>query len=134
MTNSEEYLEQALRLNELIEANKEQLEIIRSQSTKITSTLSERVSGSKDNKLEMLICKIMELEDAISEETTRLCQLRSDIYSRINQLDDNLEKTILIYRYIENLTFEKISEKTKCSLPTIFRIRKDAIKHFEKFL
>ena len=128
---SKEYLEQIKNLDRLIQANQEQLQSVRAQATKITSSLSERVSGSKNDKMASLVCKIVELEDTISESLTRLYDMKQDAFEKINTLSNNNEKATLIYKYIECLSLYEISKKTHMSEATVKRTIKNALGHLK---
>ena len=128
---SKEYLEQIKNLDRLIQANQEQLQSVRAQATKITSSLSERVSGSKSDKMSTLVCKIVELEDTISESLTRLYDMKQDAFEKINTLSNNNEKATLIYKYIECLSLYEISKKTHMSEATVKRTIKNALSHMK---
>lgn len=128
---SKEYLEQIKNLDRLIQANQEQLQSVRAQATKITSSLSERVSGSKSDKMSTLVCKIVELEDTISESLTRLYDMKQDAFEKINTLSNNNEKATLIYKYIECLSLYEISKKTHMSEATVKRTIKNALGHLK---
>lgn len=128
---SKEYLEQIKSIDRLIQVNQEQLQSVRAQATKITSTLSERVSGSKSDKMSTLVCKIVELEDTISEALTRLYELKREAFEKINTLSDNNEKATLIYKYIERLSISEIAKKTYLSEATVKRTIKNALFHLK---
>lgn len=128
---SKEYLEQIKSIDRLIQVNQEQLQSVRAQATKITSTLSERVSGSKSDKMSTLVCKIVELEDTISEALTRLYELKREAFEKINTLSDNNEKATLIYKYIECLSISEIAKKTYLSEATVKRTIKNALFHLK---
>ena len=128
---SKEYLEQIKNLDRLIQANQEQLQSVRAQATKITSSLSERVSGSKSDKMSTLVCKIVEFEDTISESLTRLYDMKQDAFEKINTLSNNNEKATLIYKYIECLSLYEISKKTHMSEATVKRTIKNALGHLK---
>ena len=128
---SKEYLEQIKNLDRLIQANQEQLQSVRAQATKITSSLSEKVSGSKNDKMSTLVCKIVELEDTISESLTRLYDMKQDAFEKINTLSNNNEKATLIYKYIECLSLYEISKKTHMSEATVKRTIKNALGHLK---
>ena len=108
---SKEYLEQIKNLDRLIQANQEQLQSVRAQATKITSSLSERVSGSKRDKMSTLVCKIVELEDTITNALMNLYEIKREMLEKINALSDANEKAVLIYKYIECLSISEISKK-----------------------
>ena len=128
---SKEYLEQIKNLDRLIQANQEQLQSVRAQATKITSSLSERVSGSKSDKMSILVCKTVELEDTISESLTRLYDMKQDAFEKINTLDNNNEKATHIYKYIECLSLYEISKKMHMSEATVKRTIKNALGHLK---
>lgn len=84
--------------------------------------------------------KISDVSDALTKEErllrkwidtrTRKVQRCSEIYFRVEEMESQDEKTVLIMHYLQRLSFEKIAEKMGYSLRQIYRIHGMALEHF----
>ena len=136
--NAKQYLQQAYRLNELINSNQRELDQLRALSTSISSPdmLYERVNSgaSSCDKIGNIVAKIVDLNDTINEELDRFVDLKKDIHNKIMLIPDNTEKLILKYRYIEFDTWESIAVKLGYTFQWVHVLHKRALKNFEKIL
>lgn len=136
--NAKEYLQQAYRLNELIDSNQRELDQLKALSTSISAVdfSKERVQGSTDShdKIGNIIAKIIDLNDIINDEIDRFVDLKTDIHNKIMLVPDNTEKLLLKYRYIEFDTWESIAVKLGYTFQWVHVLHKRALKNFEKVL
>lgn len=136
--NAKEYLQQAYRLNELINSNQAELDQLRNLSTSISSVdvSKERVQGGTDShdKIGTIVAKIVDLNDLINDEIDRFVDLKTDIHTKIMQIPDNTEKLVLKYRYIEFCTWEQIAVKLGFTFQWVHVLHKRALKSFDKIL
>jgi len=136
--NAKEYLQQAYRLNELIDSNQKELEQLRALSTSISSgdMSKERVQSSPQSydKIGNIVAKIVDLNEIINSEIDNFVDLKTDIHNKIMQISDNTEKLILKYRYIEFLTWEEIAVKLGFTFQWVHVLHKKALNNFEKIL
>lgn len=136
--NAKEYLQQAYRLNELIDSNQKELEQLRALSTSISSCdmSKERVQSSPQSydKIGNIVAKIVDLNEIINSEIDNFVDLKTDIHNKIMQISDNTEKLILKYRYIEFLTWEEIAVKLGFTFQWVHVLHKKALNNFEKVL
>ena len=136
--NAKEYLQQAYRLNELIDSNQKELEQLRALSTNITSgdMSKERVQSSTQShdKIGNIVAKIVDLNEIINSEIDSFVDLKTDIHNKIMQISDNTEKLILKYRYIEFLTWEEIAVRLDFTFQWVHVLHKKALNSFEKVL
>ena len=82
-----------------------------------------------------------DLSDYIVREeelTNKMLQLRykriqtyTDIFERIEQLDDEDERAVLTHRYIHDCEWEEIADKIHVSYRQVFRIHERALIHFQ---
>ena len=76
---------------------------------------------------------VMEMKDIFSsfkkqmEEKNQICKM---IQKNVSQMDSELEKNILLLKYISGYTWEEISEITNYSLRQVYNIHNHALKHF----
>ncbi len=136
--NAKEYLQQAYRLNELIDSNQRELDQLRALSTSISAVdvSKERVQGGADShdKIGSIIAKIVDLNDIINDEIDRFVDLKTDIHNKIMLIPDNTEKLVLKYRYIEFETWESIAVELGYTFQWVHVLHKRALKSFEKVL
>ena len=136
--NAKEYLQQAYRLNELIDSNQRELDQLRALSTSISAVdvSKERVQGGADShdKIGSIIAKIVDLNDIINDEIDRFVDLKTDIHNKIMLIPDNTEKLVLKYRYIEFATWESIAVELGYTFQWVHVLHKRALKSFEKVL
>ena len=136
--NAKEYLQQAYRLNELIDSNQRELDKLRALSTSISAVdvSKERVQGGADShdKIGSIIAKIVDLNDIINDEIDRFVDLKTDIHNKIMLIPDNTEKLVLKYRYIEFATWESIAVELGYTFQWVHVLHKRALKSFEKVL
>ncbi|QSX09557.1 DUF1492 domain-containing protein [Alkalibacter rhizosphaerae] len=134
---AKEYLSQAFWLNQLIDSKLEQLVVLRSLATKVTSSLSEvKVQNSNDEKsrLENTIIKIIELEGEINDDVDRLVDLKIEIRESINMITDINLKLLLDMRYLNGKGWDEIAETMGYDPRTVFRIHGKALKELGKKL
>lgn len=125
------YLKQAYRLNELIESNKQEIADLRALSCSLPGTdySQDRVqsSSSNDAGFTRIIHKILELENAINDDTEKMLSLKLEIRTVINAVQDNDEKLLLKYRYLNFMSWEDICFKMNVSMRTAHRIHSSAL-------
>ena len=130
---TKQYLNQAYRLNELIESNN--LEI--AQLNELKASLSgidyskDKIqnSSSGDANFTKIVERIDELERIIKEDTAKMLSLKIEIRNVINEVKDNEEKLVLKCRYLNFMIWDDICEAAHVSLRTVFRIHDSALKN-----
>lgn len=131
--NSKQYLKQAYRLNELIHSNKQELADLRLLSDSISGMdySKDRVqtSTSSDAGFTNIVAKIVELEKAINIDTERMLSLKLEIRESINAVQDNDEKLLLKYRYLNFMSWEDICSYMQVSMRTAHRIHAAALSN-----
>ena len=96
-----EYLKQAERLNDKIQADEAELEQLRELTDSVKGLiLGERVQMAPKNSLEETVIKIVDLENKINIEISKLVGLKEDIRDLVDKLEDDTEKLILQKRYL----------------------------------
>nr|WP_314459806.1 hypothetical protein [uncultured Clostridium sp.] len=75
----------------------------------------------------------MEMKDVFSSfrkqlgEKNQICKI---IVRNVSRMDSEIEKNILLLKYISGYTWEEISEMTNYSLRQVYNIHNHALKHF----
>lgn len=144
MTNEEkrmkakQYLQQAFKINEMINSKIEELKELRVLSTSLPGIdfSQERVQTTKshDAKFTKYVTSIVDLEKKIDEEMADLMGLKMEIREKIHQVEHPNRKIVLQYRYINFFKWEEIAEKMSYSLKQIHRIHSDALIDISTFI
>lgn len=134
--NAKQYLQQAYRLNELIDSDMLELQNLRCLSTSISSDMSqERVQSTKQpDKIGGIVAKIVDLDNQINAEIDQFVDLKKEIRDKITTLESPDERLILQDRYLNFLTWEHIAETLNFSTQWVYEIHKRALHSFEKCL
>ncbi|MCI7344352.1 MAG: DUF1492 domain-containing protein [Fusobacterium necrophorum] len=115
-----------------IKSLKETIEELRINIQSLSSVqLKERVQGGEKSPDKSMIDKLSKLYE-LEEKLEKLVEFQIKIATEIEHLEDWKERVILRYRYINNFTWEHISERTGYSKKQISRIHKRAIINFRK--
>ena len=118
---AKEYLSQAYRLDQRIDAKIEQVMSLRNLAAKATSTLSDAVpSGTRNvHRMEDIIIKIIDLENEVNADIDSLVALKHEI-TRIIKAVPNLEyQTLLELRYLCFKSWEQIAIEMNYSIQHI---------------
>jgi DNA-directed RNA polymerase specialized sigma subunit len=88
-----------------------------------------RVDGTKNKDAPHIkwVHRAIDKEDDLNQMIKNLPIVKAEILSTIMQLEDSNLKRVLIYRYIDCLTWPDIMEKIYMSKATVLRWHKQAI-------
>jgi DNA-directed RNA polymerase specialized sigma subunit len=115
-----------------IQSLKETIEELKVNIQSLSSVqLKERVQGGENSPDKSIIDKLSKLYE-LEEKLEKLVEFQIKIATEIEHLEDWKERVVLRYRYINNFTWEHISERTGYSKKQISRIHKRAIINFRK--
>ena len=108
---AKEYLSQAYRLDQRIDAKIEQVMSLRNLATKATSTLSDAMpSGTRNiHRMEDIIMRIIDLEDEINADIDHLVALKHEIVKVIKAVPNLEYQTLLELRYLCFKSWEQIA-------------------------
>ena len=73
--------------------------------------------------------KVWKLEEKINAEIDRLVDLKAQMRGVIEAVSDPDERMVLRYRYIHNMTWEKIGDVLHADRTTVYRWHNTAIRH-----
>ena len=130
---AKEYLSQAYRLDQRIDAKIEQVMSLRNLAAKATSTLSDAMpSGTRNiHRMEDIIMRIIDLENEINADIDRLVALKREIVSTLKSVP-NLEYQILLeLRYLCFKPWEQIAVEMGYGIDNVFRLHQKALKDLE---
>ena len=130
--NAKEFLEQVRYVDRAIDSKLEQVERLRSESTKATSLVSDMPRSSSPNlqRLEDTIIKIIDLEHEINRDIDRLVDLKNAARVSINAMANPDERQILELRYLCYKTWAEITEQMGCRDSNVYRIHGQALVNF----
>lgn len=131
---AKEFLMQAYRLNELIDSDVEELEHLQDLAGRISSpSFGERVQSTRepDPPFVKYLGDIIEMEQKIHNELCELVVLKKRISESLEKVEDREERLILTFRYLNNYTWDEISNRLNVSSRTVHRIHASALQHFK---
>lgn len=130
--NAKEFLEQVRYVDRAIDSKLEQVERLRSESTKATSLVSDMPRSSSPNlqRLEDTIIKIIDLEYEINRDIDRLVDLKNAARVSINTMTSPEERMVLELRYLCYKTWPEIAETMGVSESTVYRTHGLALVNF----
>lgn len=133
---AQEYLSQAIWLDQMINNKIEQQERLRAIAEKTTIDVSqERVSGSAIvDARGNIIVKLVDLSHEINDDIDTLIDLQREIQHTINQVSDARSRVILEMRYLNNKDWDDVATLLDCDRRTISRIHRQALVEVEKSL
>lgn len=89
--------------------------------------LSITSRGSNAVQLEM---EMMNISSDFREQLEIKNQICKRIVKKVSQMESEIEKNILLLKYISGYTWEEVSEMTNYSLRQVYNIHNRALKHF----
>jgi DNA-directed RNA polymerase specialized sigma subunit len=81
------------------------------------------------NKVQVDI-EMTDIFSSFREQLGEKKQICKRIVKSVGQMDSEIEKNILLLKYISGYTWEEISEMTNYSLRQVYNIHNHALKHF----
>ncbi len=135
MTNDEkkEYLKSYRRAK--AEARAIEESIMELRTNKMYPSIGEQDGmphGSGGSDLSGYAARLDELERRLQAKRWDCIKLYQEIMDAIMAMTDATERTLLQYRYISGLTWEKIAVELDYSWRSIHYLHSKALKHFEK--
>ena len=128
--NAKEYLSQAFRLDQRINSKLEQVSKLRNLSMKASGLrLAERISGTKEHSLmESALVKMIDLEYEINADIDRLVDLKREMATLIERVNDPSQRLLLEMRYLCGNTWEDIAQKMGYDLRWVYRLHGKALQ------
>lgn len=125
---AKEYLSQAYRLDQCIDAKIAQVASLNDLATKCTATLTgmPRNPNRGSSTMADAVCKIIDLQQEINEDIDRLVDLKREIVAVIKAVENTEYQILLEKRYLSFQTWEQIAVDMGYSIQHIYRIREKA--------
>lgn len=86
---------------------------------------------TKSTKLNKINLEAEKLVTILADLLVEKNNLLIIIFNEINQMDSEIEKNILMLKYIKGYTFEQICEYLNYSLRQVYNIHNNALRHFK---
>lgn len=136
MCDAKAYLKKIELLDAHINNKLNDLHTLRSLVTKITATISPvAVSGSgNQDKLGDAIAKIVDLQDEINHKIDNYVDLKREISTFLEQLQDADQVKVLHKRYFEYKQWEQIACEMNCTYRNVCYIHGKALQAVEALL
>lgn len=127
---AKQYLKQARYLDERINTKITQVSSLHDLATKATSTLSDMPGSPTRNthRMEDIIIKILMLENEINADIDNLVDLKDEILSVINSVEDEECRLLLEKRYLNFEQWEDIAAEMCTGVKNIYRLHDKALK------
>lgn len=128
------YLNQAYRIDQRINSKLEQVQSLRELASKATATLSDDRPKETRNfqRMEDIICKILDLESEINSDIDKLVDLKREIVKLIKSIPNTEHQTIFELRYLCFKTWEQIAVEMGYSLRWVHIVHSKALNELDK--
>ena len=123
-----EYLSRYRKLGKRIEQLSTERAMWLSRACKTTQTISDMPkakNGAQGDSGE--VAQYIEIGEEITRELRNLHRLRREIRDVITTLEDDILQTLMLYRYIDGMTFEEIAVKMNYSYVHVCRLHGQAL-------
>lgn len=132
---AKEYLKQAYRLDQRINARiKEKSEIYQLACSVSATTFEEKIhSGTRNNEAKFVkrLEKCYLLEAEIDAEIDMFVDLKRQMREVIQELESIDEQLVLMKRYLLGNSWEKIAEELHADVRTVYRWHTKALKNLK---
>ena len=130
---AKEYLSQAYRLDQRVDAKIEQVMALRNLAAKATSTLTDVApSGTRNvHRMEDIIVKLIDLENEINADIDNLVALKHEIMAAIRSIHDPDYCTVLELRYLCFKPWDQIAVEMGYGIDNVYKLHRMALKTLE---
>lgn len=129
---AKEYLSQAYRLDQRINNSIKEAVRLREMAMNLRSPSFEPnydASPSTEAPFVRPLERVLELEEHINAEVDALVELKAQIHQVIDTAENNNEKIILRYRYLDNMTWAEIGAAMNADASSVRRWHNNALAH-----
>lgn len=128
-----DYLNRIRRQNQIVKQMEMEMMEVRSDILSLrASSLSEKVSGTKESDLADKYIRLEKYFDKVNTEWDTLIDMRTEAKAMIRALPDENQQAVLYARYINCDRWETIAFDMHYSWRGIFRLHGIALKTFER--
>lgn len=135
MKKTEIWLEEVIGIQEEIKALEELCEILLTNVTKTTQTISEvKVQGGKKNSEEDTKAKLSDVSRSLDEWKHLLYEAIAERTTAIRNSNSGIGAAILINKHLLGKTWEELSAIHGLAINTLKAYQRNAIEMLEKYL
>lgn len=98
----------------------------------ITGNFEERTGSGSFTNNEEKICRYVDYINILEVKKAKLIKIRVEIETAIEAVEQSKERSVLRYRYINNLSWHKIAELMNYDVRSIYRIHGNALLNIAK--
>ena len=133
---AKDFLNQAFLIDQRIDAKIAQVKSLNDLATKCTATITgmPRNPNRGGSRMADAVCKMIDLENEIARDMDRLIEVKREIVTVINAVDDVVLRTLLEKRYLCGATWEEISVDLCFNRRWTFRLHDKALEAVQKIL
>ena len=131
-----EYLSRALYLRLQIQIQDERAEEIRHRMQSVGAIRYDKLNVQSTPNDPMLdnIARLLEAEQEALRLSAQLANVYKEICDKLEQMDNELYRTILTYRYLHNMNLQAIADRVHYSEGYVWKLHRKALAAFEKLL
>lgn len=124
-----DYLGQAFRLDQRINSKIEQVRSLNDLATKCTSTITGMPGNPNRGKDSIgdIIAKIVDLQEEINKDIDALVDLKAEIYSVVQSIENVECRTLLELRYLSFMRWEEIAVQLNYGMENVYRLHRKAL-------
>lgn len=128
---AKDYLSQARYLDMRITSKLEQIDSLNELATRCTSTISDmpRNPNQGGSRMADAVIKIIDLEEQLKKDISKLVDLKREIGAVINAVDNPDQQTLLEKRYLCMQSWEQIAVDMNYGIDNIFKLHKKALQN-----
>lgn len=129
--NPKEYWEKAGRLRKRIRRKENELFSLRNHAEGMTGMSDSdmpKTASPDPHKMEIAVCKIIELEQEVKEIQAEIDLLMTDMKTDIQQIQDDDARDLLIKRYLEFKPWKSIASEMFICERQAYYLHREALK------
>lgn len=133
---AKDFLQQAYIAHREVELKLEEIEKLRSLSTRTTGKISSipiRGSGN-GSRVENAVVLLEEQAERLADEVLKLLEINKSVADAIAKVKNHDERIILEYRYLCFFSWSQISTLMKTGARQIYRLHNQALKNFSTYV
>ena len=134
---TKQYLQQARKLDQRIDAKIKQIDGLKDLALKITTTLSKgKTNGGPvvDSKTANAIDRIIDLENEINADINALVTIKRVIRDAVSKIDDDRYKLVLELYYLNKMSWEEVAVFMGITWRHTLRLHGEALLKFKKVI
>lgn len=134
--DAKKYLEQVRLLEKVVNLKTDELRGYYEMAQKVTTVYSDMPGSPNRNisGMENVMAKILDAEKELTEEIDRLIDMKREVSSVIDCVEDIQHRTVLMNRYVLLLNWKAISVRMDMDVRSIYRFHRAGLEDVQKIL